>query len=374
MGTVYDAIEGVRREETLKEKLWSQIILRLTWVTNGCTSASYLLKQVPERIEIPPARPSGSIVTHSYQCIGLDSNFLPPVPALSSFKMARGSHAHKLVGLSIDLFEEANKAGSNVLKFAQTIEAKLKKEFEAKDVGHPGLARNLEEYADYPRLSIFISERLLGFQVNGLSDPVAGPSQSEGPAFAVIYHDGNTVWSGPAAKAESRLAFVDALLLDKAQGVKLGARLQKIGAAAKGLDLGKQGLQAAYHKLEEDEGRDFEIDPGKLCYTPLCHSVYFGGKAWAFHNGAQVVRVVVDAYLKGMTDIHIDDIRAGIPANLEGVPLSQIFKTNKKDAAWKELIVDGPSGKGFYRLNPAYVENGVKEIAVGLRSSAPGKR
>jgi hypothetical protein len=100
----------------------------------------------------------------------------------------------------------------------------------------------------------------------------------------------------------------------------------------------------------------------KLRYTKQCHTVSCGKEKWAFHNGAQVIKVLIAAFKKGALEIHIDDIHEKLPEGLQGQPLSQIFKQRDKDAAWKKLIIQGLSGKGFYQLNPKYLENGIEEI------------
>lgn len=105
-----------------------------------------------------------------------------------------------------------------------------------------------------------------------------------------------------------------------------------------------------------------EAGKTKLRYTKQCHTVSCGKEKWAFHNGSQVIKVLIAAFKKGVSEMHIDDIWESLPEGLRGQPLSQIFKQRDKDAAWKKLVVPGPSGKGFYQLNPEYLENGVEEI------------
>jgi len=179
------------------------------------------------------------------------------------------------------------------------------------------------------------------------------------------------VWCGEETKVEHFLKIIDNLLMDTKAADGLEKRLEELKRATAELNTGKYGIQTAYHKMGAHDVGEADRDPTKLCYTPLCHSVFFGDETWTFHNGAQVIRVLVDAYIKGLEEIHIKEILQALPENFNNAPLSQIFKKTRKSAAWKKLVVDGPSGKGFYRLNPIYLENGVKEIRLGLPTSKP---
>jgi hypothetical protein len=101
----------------------------------------------------------------------------------------------------------------------------------------------------------------------------------------------------------------------------------------------------------------------RLRYTKLCYTVSYGREKWSFHtNAAKVVKVFIRAYKKGIQEMHINEIHENLPEELQSQSLSQVFKKRDKDAAWKKLIVDGPSGRGFYQLNPKYLENGLEEI------------
>lgn len=109
--------------------------------------------------------------------------------------------------------------------------------------------------------------------------------------------------------------------------------------------------------------KDTAEGKAKLSYTKLCHMVSYGREKWSFHtNAAKVVKVFIRAYIKGVKEMHINDIHENLPEELQSQSLSQIFKKRDKDAAWKKLIIDGPSGRGFYQLNPKYLENGLEEI------------
>jgi len=349
---------------TAHQKIWDEVIKRLTWIANGSWLSGNLLKLDSETIWIPPQRPSGSGYSWSKHHLGIDSNFSDPVPLIQSYKLTQGTRLYKIAGLSLALFEEANKVGAEVLDYAKSLDAKLRKEFGIKFTGEFGIDTVKEEHADYPRLAIFICERQWLFSTNGLT-LVKGVIQPDVPQSAHIMHGTYIVWSGPLANAEKRLLFVDALLTDNKKALKILEKIKPLKTAAEALGHGKNGLQMALNKADASEGKDVELDPTKLCYTALCHTLYFGGKTWKFHNGAKVVRVLIDAHQRGLEDIHIDEIEAALPSALHGLPLSQIFKSSAKDATWKDLVVAG-HGKGFYRINPAYLENGIKEIRLGV--------
>ena len=109
-----------------------------------------------------------------------------------------------------------------------------------------------------------------------------------------------------------------------------------------------------------------ETGETRLCYSKLCHVVVFGKKKWSFHtNAAKVVRILVETYKRGLPEIHIDEIHSYLPKEIQSDSLSQIFKSHKGES-WKELVITGPSGKGFWQLNPKYLEKGVEEIDLGL--------
>ena len=109
-----------------------------------------------------------------------------------------------------------------------------------------------------------------------------------------------------------------------------------------------------------------ETGETRLCYSKLCHVVVFGKKKWSFHtNAAKVVRILVQTYKRGLPEIHIDEIHGYLPKEIQSDSLSQIFKSHKGES-WKELVITGISGKGFWQLNPKYLEKGVEEIDLGL--------
>ena len=100
----------------------------------------------------------------------------------------------------------------------------------------------------------------------------------------------------------------------------------------------------------------------QLCFTKLGHTVIFGKEKWMFHsNAAQVVRILIRAVQQGIPQVHIEEIHSSLPKEIQSQSLSQIFKKREKDAAWKKLVIPG-SGKGFWQINPQYLENGVREI------------
>ncbi len=114
--------------------------------------------------------------------------------------------------------------------------------------------------------------------------------------------------------------------------------------------------------------KENSLEEGKtqLCYSKFCNVVVFGTVKWAFHaNAAKVVRILFEVYLKKLPEIHIGEIRSYLPEKIKSDPLNQIFKSHK-GKPWRELVIAGPSGKGFWQLNPKYLENGVKEIDLGL--------
>lgn len=105
-----------------------------------------------------------------------------------------------------------------------------------------------------------------------------------------------------------------------------------------------------------------ETDKPCLCYTKLCHSVFYGDEIWSFHgNAAQVVQILIRAFLTGLKEVNIKDIHNSTPEEIESQQLSQIFKRADKNEDWKKLVVEGRV-KGFYRINPEYLKNGVSEI------------
>ena len=117
--------------------------------------------------------------------------------------------------------------------------------------------------------------------------------------------------------------------------------------------------------IRPDQEPDQDKDKPQLCHTKLCNSIFFGEEIWSFHsNSAQVVRVLIEAHKKGFKEIHMDQIHASLPKEIESQSLSQIFKRADGNTAWKKLVIQGPSGKGFYRINPDYLQNGVREISL----------
>lgn len=113
-----------------------------------------------------------------------------------------------------------------------------------------------------------------------------------------------------------------------------------------------------------------EQDKPKLRHTSLCNSVIYGKEIWTFHNNsAQVVQVLIKSYLNGLPDLSIREIHNNLPKEIESQSLSHIFKRADKNEDWKKLIVDGPSGKGFYRINPDYLNNGIIEIDLKPHTS-----
>jgi hypothetical protein len=118
-----------------------------------------------------------------------------------------------------------------------------------------------------------------------------------------------------------------------------------------------------YIRPDQETPQDKEKPP--LCHTKLCNSIFIGEEIWSFHtNAAQVVRVLIEAHKNGFKEIHIDEIHASLPKEIESQSLSQIFKRADGNTAWKKLVIQGPSGKGFYQINPAYLQNGVREISL----------
>jgi hypothetical protein len=119
-------------------------------------------------------------------------------------------------------------------------------------------------------------------------------------------------------------------------------------------------IPAVFHPKPAKTSEDGKT---KLRYTKQCHTVSYGREEWTFHsNAARVVRVLFLAHQKGIRETHINEIRAELPKESQSDSLSQVFKKRDKDAAWKNLIIQGPSGKGFYQLNSKYLENGIEEI------------
>ena len=119
-----------------------------------------------------------------------------------------------------------------------------------------------------------------------------------------------------------------------------------------------------YIRPEKAELTETEVKP-KLRYTKLCHSVFFGTEIWTFHeNSAQVVKALINASKIGLTEVNLKDIHPILPKEFDGQTFSQIFKRNDKNTAWKKLIIAGPTGRGFYQINPKYLINGLEEVSL----------
>ncbi len=124
-------------------------------------------------------------------------------------------------------------------------------------------------------------------------------------------------------------------------------------------------------RLYPNQGNSLGESKTQLCYSKLCNVVMFGKKKWSFHsNAAKVVRILFETFLKNLPEIHIDEIHAYLPKEIQSDSLSQIFKSHKGES-WHELVIAGPSGKGFWQLNPKYLENSVREIDLGLSFENP---
>ena len=99
MDALYNAITGATRE-TLKDRLWQEVVLRLARVSSGCTLPGEMLRLDSKSVQVPPERPSGTPTSRIEYHIGLQPAFSQPLPVLAQYKLAHGLHLRNLVGMA----------------------------------------------------------------------------------------------------------------------------------------------------------------------------------------------------------------------------------------------------------------------------------
>src|SRR6266478_63763 len=120
MKDIYDEITGALAE-TPKNKIFREIALRLIKISNGCETSGGLLQRKTESVNVPPKRISGSGSIRSKYYIGLEPAFSEDIPLVQSYKLTRGTRLYKLVGLAIDLFDEARRISGEIEGYVRGI-------------------------------------------------------------------------------------------------------------------------------------------------------------------------------------------------------------------------------------------------------------